>query len=102
MALRQPEPALASSLRRREQIARRLLLEPLARVALVHARGLRELGRRQRAPLRQNAVQAEHVPDVDREEIERADRVREQPLDERVTAFAASASISRILAPGAP
>ena len=49
----------------------RLLLEPLARVALVDPRGLGELGRGQRSAVRERPVQPEPIADVDGEEIER-------------------------------
>jgi hypothetical protein len=67
--------------------ARRLLLQPLARVALVDARGLRELRGRERAFVGERPVELEDVAEIDGEQIERADRVHEQALDERVASF---------------
>jgi hypothetical protein len=50
----------------------------------VDAGCVRQSARCQRAPLGKGPVEAENVADVDREEIEGADRVHEQPFDERV------------------
>jgi hypothetical protein len=85
VALGQPEPprGLVTALGL-EDAARRLLLEPLARVALVDARGFRQLRRGQRPTVGKRPVEAEPVSDMNREEIEGADRVHEEPLDERV------------------
>src|SRR5262249_42129319 len=69
-----------------EQLARRLLLEPLARVTLVDAGGLGQLERGQRPLVRQRPVEAELVSQVNREQIESADRIHEEPPDKLVAA----------------
>ncbi len=69
-----------------EDRARRLLLEPLARVALVDPGGARQLGGRRRPALRQRAIQAEPVADVHAAQVEGSDRCPEQPLDKSVPA----------------
>jgi hypothetical protein len=48
-----------------EDPARRLLLEPLARVARVNSRGLGQLARRQRPAVGQGPVEAELVAEID-------------------------------------
>jgi hypothetical protein len=87
VAFRQPESPRASLLLRSEQIARCLVLEPLTGVPLVNAGGLRQFGRRQRPLVGQGSVKAEPLPDVDGEEIERPDRIHEEPPYESVAPF---------------
>jgi hypothetical protein len=58
VALGQPEPPLGAVRLELEQLARRLLLEPLARVTLVNAGSLGQLGRGQRPLLLERPVQA--------------------------------------------
>ncbi len=69
-----------------EDAACGLLLEPLARVALVRARGGGELAGGQRAPLGERAVEAEAIAQIDAEDIPRPERRLEEPLHERVPA----------------
>ena len=67
-----------------EEAGDRLLLEPLARVALVDPGRRGELGRRERVGVAQRPVEAEPPAEVDAEELQRADRALEEALDERV------------------
>ena len=85
--LREPEaPRLGGGVRvvDLEEAGNGLLLEPLARVALVDPGGRREPAGRQRPGVAQRAVEAEPPADVDAEELQRADRALEESLDERV------------------
>jgi len=84
---RDREPPLSTVLFGREQVACRLMLEPLARVPLVHPRRLRELGGRQRSFVRERPVETEPRAQVDREEIERPDGVHEETPDQGVAPF---------------
>ena len=62
-----------------------LLLEPLARVALRDPGPLGQLGRASSGPCSgQRPVQAELGAEVDREQLERAERGAEQALGERL------------------
>ena len=89
MPLRQPEPSLLPIpvYLHLEEVARSLLLEPFTCVPLVNACCLRELYGCQRAPIGDDPVETETLTDVNRKEIERADRVHEQPFDEGVAPF---------------
>ena len=62
----------------------RLLLEPLPGVALVRSGRLCELGRRRVVPLGERAVEAQPVPEVDREELVRAESRAAEALGESV------------------
>jgi hypothetical protein len=64
-----------------------LLLEPLSRVALGYAAPLAQPGRREPPVLGQGSVKAQLGPEVDREQLERADRRAEQALNERLHAI---------------
>ena len=70
-----------------EDPARGLLLEPLARVSLVDPGRHCELVGRQRAALRERAVQPEPVAQIHAAEIERTDHGSEEPFDEGVALF---------------
>ena len=70
---------------RLEDAGHRLLLQPLARVALVHTGLARQLGGRRRARVRECPVQPEPVAQVDAEKIHRPQRAAEEPLDQLVT-----------------
>jgi hypothetical protein len=61
-----------------------LLLEPLARVALVGSGRGRELGRRDRAVLGQRPVVAEAVAEMDGHELVGAERGPEEPPGEGI------------------
>jgi hypothetical protein len=87
VALGEPVAAGVSIRLQLEQAARRLVLQPFPRVPLVDPRGVGELRSGKRAVVGERPVQTEDVAEVDGEEIERADRVHEQALDERVTSF---------------
>ncbi len=87
MAFGEPVAAGVSIRLQLEQSASRLLLQPLARVPLVDPCGLGELRGGERALVGECPVEPEDVAEVDGEQIERADRVHEQALDERVASF---------------
>ena len=70
-----------------EDAGRRLLLEPLARIALVHAGRLGEAARRERPRVGQSAVEAEPVAEIDPEEVHSAERRLEEATHERVSPF---------------
>jgi hypothetical protein len=84
----QPKPArraVAGAVRLQlQQVARRLLLEPLADVPLVQACGVCELAGFHRPTVGEDPVEAEPVAEVDGKEVERTDRIRHQALDERI------------------
>jgi hypothetical protein len=67
-----------------EDPGRSLLLQPLPDVPLIRPCALGELGRR-RVAVGQGAVEAEPAPEVDSEQIPRAERRLEEALDEGVT-----------------
>jgi hypothetical protein len=67
-----------------EDPGRRLLLEPLARVARMDAGRLRQLAGRRRATVSERAVETEPIAQVDAEEIEGRDRGLEEPLNKRI------------------
>ena len=77
MALGEAVPAGISVLLQLEQAASRLVLQPLARVTLVDAGGVGELVRGERSLVGERPIETEDVAEVDREQIESADRVRE-------------------------
>ncbi len=85
--LRQPEPSLLPIDLHLQQVARRLLLEPLACVPFVHPGRLRQLCGCQRTIIGHDPVETETFTDVHREEIERADSVHEQALDKGIAPF---------------
>ena len=89
MPLRQPEPPLLPIpvYLHLEEVARSLLLEPFTCVPLVNPCCLRELYGCQRAAIGDDPVETETFTDVNRKEIERANRVHEQPFDEGVAPF---------------
>ncbi len=80
-----------------QDAARGLLLEPLARIALVDAGGRREPGRGGGTEVGQRPVEPEPVTEVDREHVEGLDRSHEQLADERVATLLAGRGISRHL-----
>jgi hypothetical protein len=85
--LRQPEaPRLGRRVRiiDLDEAGDGLLLEPLARVALVDARCRGEPTGRERPAVAERQVETEPPADVDAEELQRADRALEEALDERV------------------
>ena len=65
-----------------EDAVHRLLLEPLAGVALLGSRALGERGRIERPRFGERAVPAEPVAEVDAEQFERAEGVGEHALRE--------------------
>ena len=67
-----------------EDAGRRLLLEPLADVALVEARGFGQLLGGRRAAVCECPVEPEAHTEVDGEHVHRAERRAEEPLDESV------------------
>ena len=87
MGIREPIPPL---LRGRpgvvdlEDVGRRLLLEPFARIALVDAATRREFARRRRPAVAQGPVQAEPVAHVDGDHVHHPDGRFEEATDERV------------------
>jgi hypothetical protein len=86
VAVRQPEAPVVlrcGGVLDLEEAGDRLLLEPLACVALVDAGALCEPGRRQRAA-GQRVVEAEPEAEVHAVELERADRRFEEPPHQRV------------------
>ena len=83
---RNPVPALVRGGRGvldLEDAAHRLVLQPLADVALVAARGRRDLGRSRRAA-GERGVEPEPVAEVDGMEVVEPEDGLEEPLDERV------------------
>ena len=70
-----------------EDAGRGLLLEPLPRIALVHAGGVREATRRERPRVGQRPVEAQPVAEIDAVEIHRAQGRLEEATHERVTSF---------------
>ena len=82
--IREAEPALVAVGLDLEQATRPLVLEPLPCVPLVDTGGVGELGRRERAPVGKRSVEAEDVAEIDREQIERPDRVHAESFDQRV------------------
>ena len=70
---------------RLEDAGHRLLLQPLARVSLVHTGHARQLGRRRRARVRECSVHPEAIAQVDAEKIHGPQRAAEEPLDQLVT-----------------
>ncbi len=67
-----------------EDTARGLLLEPLARVALMDPCGLGQIARCEWAPVGERSVEAEPIAEVDAEEVPCSERRREEALNERV------------------
>ena len=68
-----------------EDAGRGLLLEPLARIALVNAGGVREAARRERPRVGQRTVEAQPVAEIDPVEVHRAEGRLEEATHERVS-----------------
>jgi len=67
-----------------EDARHRLLLQPLARVALVDARGRRELAGGERTPIAKRAIEPEPVPQVDAADLHGVESGLEQAAHEGV------------------
>jgi len=70
---------------RLEDAGHRLLLQPLARISLVHTGHARQLGGRRRTRVRECPVQPEPIAQINAEKIHCTQRAAEQPLNQRVT-----------------
>jgi hypothetical protein len=68
-----------------EDAGDRLLLEPLPRVPLVGPGRARNLRRRRLTRLGKRPVQAQALPQVDGQNLERAERSGRKPLGERIS-----------------